>query len=359
MCELHATVEYGSDGSEWDSFLSATEGGHHAQSTMWAQVKSRVGWQASRIIVRRRSEIVGGVQLLTRSVARGVSVGFAPRGPLLPSSDPRALDVLHRALLDFGREQRIRYLKVQPSAASTDLVPALRRRGWTLSALEAAPTATVRVDLTPSQDEILGAMRQSTRRMVRQSMRRGLRMRIGGGDDLATYLEIVKATSRRQGFSPYPPQYYETIWRAFVPSDRACLMFAELDGHALSSTLLVGFGNTVTYKLGGWTGERTNVRPNEAIHFAGMCWAKERGYHYYDFDGIDKHVALELRRHGELPDAARRGVAHFKLGFGGQVQLMPGALDIAPSLLLRPAVRMIAPRVDRYRSLAHKALGRR
>ncbi|MGH3993695.1 MAG: lipid II:glycine glycyltransferase FemX, partial [Pseudonocardiaceae bacterium] len=343
---------------EWDRFVASTHGGHHAQTSLWAQVKSVLGWDGARLVVRRDGAIAGGVQVLTRSLGPGIRVGFAPRGPILGSDDSGLLDLVHQGVLEFGREQRVRYLKVQPPADRHDLVPALGDRGWTPSAIEAAPSATVRVEMRPSEDEILGAMRQSTRTKIRQSMKRGLHVRVGGEGDFGTYHGIVEATSRRQGFAPYPARYYETMWRVFERSGRACLLMAELDGRVLSSTLLLALGDRATYKMGGWTGEKSRVRPNEAIHFAGMRWAKDAGYRYYDFDGIAKPIALALRRGDDTTKSDFRGVAQFKLGFGGHAEVMPGALDIAPDRLLRPAVRLAAPRLDRFISMAHRALGR-
>jgi peptidoglycan pentaglycine glycine transferase (the first glycine) len=301
---------------------------------------------------------VAGVQVLTRSLAPGARVGLAPRGPLIGSGDPGVLELLHSALLELGREQRIRYLKVQPPAGRHDLVPALGVKGWTLSAMEAAPTATILVDLRPDEEEILAAMRRSTRLNLRRSLRSGLQVRVGGARDFGAFERILKATGRRQGFKPYPARYYETMWRVFGESGRSCLLLAELDDRPLAATLLVGFGDTATDKMGGWTGEAPKARPNDAIVFAGMRWAKEAGYNLYDFDGIDRDVALALTQGRDLNQAAPGGVAMFKLGFGGRVTLMPWALDISPSPSLRPAVQLIAPRVDRFRSIAHRALGR-
>lgn len=352
MFEL--SVDSAARSPEWDEFVALAPGGHHAQTSLWAGVKSVLGWEAERVVLRDGGAIVGGVQLLTRAVAPGCRVGFAPRGPLLPD-DEGALDLLLGAVDDLGRTRRIRYLKLQPPAGRHDLVPALRERGWAMSTMEAAPTATVQVDLEPDEDELLRRMRKRTREKIRQAPRRGLVIREAGEEDFPTYCAIVEATSRRQGFGAYPRRYYEAMWREFAD---AVVLLAELDGRVLSATLLLGYGDRVTYKMGGWSGDRSPVQPNEAIHWAGIQWAKAAGYRYYDFDGIHKSIALALQSHGELPESARSGVAHFKLGFGGEIELFPGAMDRSPTVFLRPAVRLAAPRMDRMKSVAHRALGR-
>jgi len=345
-------------GTEWDAFVAAAAGGHHAQSSVWATVKGTLGWRAVRLVARDRGRIVGGAQVLVRDVGPFGRVGTCPRGPLLSRPDPQLADLLHDGLLELSRAERIRYLKVQPPPSPAVLEPRLRSRGWTRSALPAAPTATVRIDLRVPEEEILARMRPSVRNKIRQAKRRGLRLREGGPDDFSDYHRVVEATGRRQGFAPYPRRYYEALWETFAERSGACLMLAELDGRVLSATLVLAFGDEATVKMSGWSGERAPIRPNEAIHFAGMCWAKRIGADYYDFDGMERTAAVAVLRDGELPKNAHGTVTQFKLGFGGDVVLLPEALDIAPNRLLRPLVRAAAPRLDRVQRLAHSLAGR-
>jgi lipid II:glycine glycyltransferase (peptidoglycan interpeptide bridge formation enzyme) len=355
---LRVEVDIEAAGREWDDFVAATPGGHHAQTSRWAQVKDILGWDAARVILRADDRIVAGAQVLLRPVGRAGKVAFVPRGPLLGDDDPRLTAEMDAALMTFARKAKVRYIKVQPPANRHDLVPALGSLGWTASAMEAAPSATVRIDLFQSEDELLQRMHTTTRRYVRQGPRRGLEIRTGGEADLPAYYRIVEATSRRQGFTPYPLRYYETMWREFARDGRATMLLAEHEGRLLSAVLVIGWGDSATYKMGGWLGERASVRPNEPIHWAAMRWAKAAGYRYYDFDGVAKSVAETIARGETLDHRAVKGVASFKLQFGGDVALFPGALDSSPDRLLKPVVRLAAPRMDRMLSTAHRLLGR-
>lgn len=344
----------------WDTFVAVTPGGHHAQTSLWAQVKGALGWDATRLIVRQDSQIVGGIQLLTKQLPGGLGhVGFAPRGPLFGMRDGHLLREVHDALLSHARAQRILYLKAQPPIDRHDLVPALEGLGWAQSSLEAAPTASLRIDLTPPEDQLLANMRKTTRNLVRQGPRRGLRIRAGDGGDLAVFYQLVDATSRRQRFAPYPAIYYDTMFRVFSAVNGARLLLAELDGRVVSAALLVAFGDTVTYKMGGWSGDHPSVAPNEPVQWEAICWSKANGFRWYDFDGISRAAAVALSRSGSAPDHLRGGVLHFKLGFGGEIALFPGALDNTPSSALRPLVHLLARHADRALPLAHRAAGRR
>ncbi len=358
--EYHLVTTDGADRDpEWDAFVDGTPGGHHAQTSMWAEVKGSLGWDAVRVVVREHDHIVGGVQLLTRSVSRLGAVAFAPRGPILANADPQLLDTVLGAVMALGRERRIRYVKLQPPVDRADLVDALEGRGWSASAVEAAPSATVRVRLDRSEEEILAGMRRSTRRGARQSVERGLEIRVGGADDLPALHGMIASTASRQAFEHYPIRYYATMWRVFAERDRALLLLGEMEGELLAAHLYVAFNDCVTAKAGGWSGQaRTGVRPNAALDWAAMRWGRERGFQTFDFDGISPSVARALARGEDVPEPERQGVSEYKLGFGGVAMVLPSAVDNSPNTLLRPAVRLAAPRLAGMRSAAHRLLGR-
>lgn len=349
-----AVVEGGVDRA-WDAFVDRAPGGHHLQTSLWGAVKGTVGWEPVRVVVTEGEEIVAGCQVLLRRFGPLVA-GYVTRGPLALSEDrfERALDGLDEVV---GR-RRVVYLKVQPPAGAEGAASALERRGFVASGLAAGPTATVLVDLAREPDELLAAMRAGTRSNVRKAERKGVAVRLGEAGDLPAFFRMVDATSRRQGFPPYPLAYYEEIWRQFSPDGRVALVVAEHEGTPLCALLLVGYGDTVVYKMGGWSGDRNGVHPNEAAHWAGMRWARERGYRYYDLEGIDRALAEALSRGEDVPRTARPGVDHFKLGFGGGVVLLPRAYDRSGVPGISSLVRRIAPGLDRWDAIARRVAGR-
>jgi hypothetical protein len=48
---------------DWDRFVEATDGGTYQQSSMWAQVKSTVGWRPIRFALSRDGKSLRGVKL--------------------------------------------------------------------------------------------------------------------------------------------------------------------------------------------------------------------------------------------------------------------------------------------------------
>lgn len=342
---------------EWDSFVDSV-GADHVQTSRWAEVKAVAGWDSTRIAVRRNGELVGGWQLLFRRLAHLGAIAYSPRGPVTTSGGPEILEVVLRATEEVVRRRRVLLLKVQPPVDGHDLVPTLERHGFVSSDLATAPSATVRIDLSRSPDQLLATMRRSHRSNIRGARRKGVTVRSGTVADIPRFAALVQATARRQGFSPYPASYYQAIWEAFVPEGHATLLVAENDGVALSAVLLIAWGGCVTYKAGGWSGERTGVHPNELLHWTGIEWARQTGQRWYDLGGIDEEAGRALAAGRESP-TARQGVTYFKLGFGGDVVVAPGAFDHSRRPVIAAAVRHVGAVAKGTSWLTQGLLGRR
>jgi lipid II:glycine glycyltransferase (peptidoglycan interpeptide bridge formation enzyme) len=344
---------------DWDALVESAPSGHHVQTTRWAEVKHTVGWRAARVEVRRRGQLVGGIQVLLRRLPGLGSVGFAPRGPVI--ADEAGAGIVHVVLdrlEDIARAERVLHLKVQPPAGGEDMVATLRGRGWRESAVETAPTATVLVDLDRDSDQIFAAMRTNMRRNVRRAVKSGVVVRVGTRADIAVLHGLVRATARRQRFAPYPERYYESMWDLFSPTGHAHLLVAERDGTPISAVLLIAFRDTALYKIGGWSGDAREARPNALMHWTAIEWAKDAGHRWYDLEGIDLDAARAVAGGGDLPEDVD-GVSRFKLGFGGDVTIFPGALNHVGRGLAGRTVGELAPGLERLSPIAARMLGRR
>lgn len=332
---------------EWDAFVDEVPGGHHLQTSLWGQVKASQGWEALRVLVRQDDELVGGCQLLVRRFRIG-AVAYCPRGPLARDRDP---SVIARVLDELGtaaRRKRALLVKVQPPAGGEEIEELLRARGFVPSALPATNVATVRVDLRRDPDEIRAAMRHSKRQAIRQAEKQGVLARDAGVAGLPTFARLVDDLRERRGkgFSAYTPESYSEILRLFGDGKHGHLILVEYAGDPLAAALNIGWGDTFVGVMSAWSGRHPKLYPNELMHWYGMQWARERGYKYFDFDGIPESVANAKLAGGELPPEGKRGAAAYKLGMGGEVTLSPGAFDRSYQPWLASVTRQIAPRLN-------------
>ncbi|MCB0195449.1 MAG: peptidoglycan bridge formation glycyltransferase FemA/FemB family protein [Anaerolineae bacterium] len=339
----------------WDVFLEMTPGGHHVQTSLWAQVKASLGWKAVRMIVSHRERIVAGAQFVLRPMPILGSVGYVSKGPVFATKDQKLEDLVFQKMHQVVKSHHVQHLTVQPPDDGERFAKRLVDKGFRPGSMNVAPTATMLLDLSNDLDTLMAAMSRKTRYNVRLSQRKGITVREGTGKDLQAYYQLLSATGQRQNFSPYPEHYFTELWRIFNPRGYVKLFLAEFEGELVSAQLTVPFGKTVINKLSVWSGNHGNRRPNEALQWTVIAWAKSHGYRYYDFEGIQPEAAKAILSQESLPDSLKQTVTSFKLGFKGQVVLFPSAFEYVYNPLFRYVYTKISPKIRKQR-LVKRAL---
>jgi lipid II:glycine glycyltransferase (peptidoglycan interpeptide bridge formation enzyme) len=341
----------------WDDFLSQNRSGHHVQTSLWAQVKSELGWEAVRIKLLNSGEIIGGAQIMIRHIKPFGSIGYVPKGPVFAPGCSDKLDIVLQEMLNFARSNGLQLLAAQTPEDYPDLDNHFRLSGFCHSWLELVPTATIHLDLNVSKRDILAQMKRQTRQNIKRSEREGIAVREGGRDDIYTFYQIHQQTSQRQKFSPYPEKYFTKMWNVMAERGNLVNIIAEYAGETVSSLLIVPFGNTVIAKVLGWSGKYPKKRPNDAVFWGAICWAKDHHYKWFDMEGIHRESAQAVLEGSSLPIEYRSSPDFFKLGYGGQVSLMPLAYDYVPNPLLNWIYRSVF-RSDERKESIHATLDR-
>ena len=174
-------VSHDLEDRRWDEFVSRCPGGHHEQTSLWAQVKSHYGWRPVRGVVARNGELAGGFQLLTKPFKWGGKIGYVSRGPVSICQDPRLLGAITDEVDRLARKEGIQYLVVVPSYAGHAFGSHFKDRGYLFKPEHLPPTgipeATLILDLGLDNDQILSHMRPEIRRVVKNGYRQGMTVR--------------------------------------------------------------------------------------------------------------------------------------------------------------------------------------
>lgn len=319
----------------WDAFVASVPCGHHVQTSLWGQVKVVLGYRAIRIIVSRDGQFIAGGQILVRRITPFVTIGYMPKGPVFLSWDSTLGEILINELKRIVQTNHISFLAIQPANDLSELKSLLISHGFQSCWLELAPTATILLDLMPDLDQILARMKRQTRQNIRRSEREGISFREGTEADLPVFYQLYLVTSQRQKFKPYPEKYFAQMWRIFSAQDLISLILAEYQGKPVSALLLASFRDTVIAKTLGWSGQYAECRPNDAVFWGSIQWAKSHGYHYFDFEGIDRQGAELMLCGLPLPEELQHSPDFFKLGYGGKVILMPQTCYFVPLSIMR------------------------
>jgi lipid II:glycine glycyltransferase (peptidoglycan interpeptide bridge formation enzyme) len=323
------------DDASWDRFVQETPGGRHVQSSLWGELKRTHNWAPVRIAMSENGKIVACAQFLTKRVPLIGGFAYLPQGPVVdPNSALRFEQIVQ--LIDEGMKRHgIRLAFITPSRHEMAFADYLQSQGLAPHDLSSFPRATAIIDLHQDEDAILRRMKPKARYNIRYAQRHGVTVREAGKDELHVFYRMLQKTAERNHFEPSSLQYFEDLYDLFSKNQHIRLFMAEHEGEILSSILLIAFGDTVVYKRGGWSGEKGHLKPNEALQWSAICWAKNQGYRYYDLEGLMEKAARAVLEQKEIPEDALSTYTSFKLGFGGDVFILPKTFIYSRNPLIR------------------------
>ena len=358
----------------WNSIISKLPNPHFLQTHEWGQVKAKYGWTplyavwdtdgrwkvesdpnvlstfhspvATALILKR--------QIINNGFAARLSVLYSPKGPLLDWTN----ELLRNRVLDdlqtFAKRQGAIFLKMDPDIVlgmgipkSEDdaidngghtVISELKRRQWKYSSDQIQFKNTVLIELKPSEEEMLARMKQKTRYNIRLAEKKGVMMRVGTLEDLATLYEMYAETSVRDGFVIRDEGYYRTVWETFMSSEEPTCepLIAEVDGEPVAAIFVFYFAGRAYYVYGMSRNAHREKMPTYLLQWEAMKRAKAKGFGMYDLWGA--------------PDVfdesdSMWGVYRFKEGLGGKVVRTVGAWDFAPNPFWYKIYSEIVPRV--------------
>ncbi|HET7700838.1 MAG TPA: peptidoglycan bridge formation glycyltransferase FemA/FemB family protein [Candidatus Limnocylindria bacterium] len=313
----------------WDELVVATGRPHILQSAAWAELKAATGWRAERYVLEdsRGSVRHGVAQVLTKRLPLGITVAYAPRGPLV---DPAHLPAAIVAVRDALARKRCASLLCDPEQpAGPEVAAELARAGIRRSPVYVQPRRTLLMDLTREPDDLLAAMRKKTRQYIHKAERLGVVTE--ETTDLGRFLRVLAAVGARDRFALHSREYFERLLAAF--GERAHLLMARVGDEDAGALLVVRLADRAWELYGGWSGAHAEARPFYLLKWRAMQRMRALGARRYDMWGLAEGAADPLA-----------GVENFKLGFGGEVTEWVGALEIPVRPLLYPLWQLAARR---------------
>ena len=324
----------------WNRFVAGTPTGHLCQTYEWAEHSP--GQEARddslRVGVLDDGKLVAAM-LLVRSKASGVRAPFyyAPRGPVCADPGSPALPLLIAAARREARRRGAFLIRAEPNVPEDNAawLETFRRLGFRSTSHQIYLRSAWVTDIRPTEEQILAGMMMTWRQNIRVGVRKGLTVRVGGGEaDLDAFHRLLVETGERDHFPVYP-KYVFADMLANYSAERAArdstaemaLLLIEHAGEPIAAGIVAALGKGSWSLMCGSSGqsEHRKLRPNYLLQWESMRWAKARGAEFYDFRGIPDVLK---------PGEEMYGVYEFKRGFGGAVERVIPTQDLA----LRPAI---------------------
>jgi lipid II:glycine glycyltransferase (peptidoglycan interpeptide bridge formation enzyme) len=313
------------------------------QSDFWGEFKAEHGWRPFRLWVEAfasRAQIL----VLVRHLPAGFCFAYIPHGPEMEiAAENRTLFLaeLSEALrpfvprgclfirydppwyaieeIDGDHEDAVHSLDVE------DMRP-LIGRPLRRAAADVQPPDTVLIDLRPSEEDILAAMKSKWRYNVRLAEKKGVVVHEAGIEAVPEFYKLYRATSVRDKIALHPESYYSRMFS--LASDRSAagfpgtpdirLWIARHEGQALAAIVTLFRADRAVYLYGASSDEKRNLMPAYALQWAAMRAAKAAGCAQYDLFGIPPTDDAEH---------PMSGLYRFKTGFGGEIAHRAGSWD--------------------------------
>lgn len=209
----------------FDEFVNNNPNGNFMQSTTWARIKS--DWIPHRFMWSRNGKPVAVVQFLSR---RGL--WYAPRGPVMDYADT---DLVSDVLRDISLVTRVggaKYVKIDPPVlirrrvardksllySDIGLISQFTREGYIHHGFTTnlGDTIQPRHHMVVTLDrEIPTVFPKKTRRLIRDAVRKYMRVNIVGTDGLDDFMRVIHATESKHNITLRNKEYFESIMNEF------------------------------------------------------------------------------------------------------------------------------------------------
>lgn len=314
----------------WDKFVAQNpDGGHILQSYEWSKFKKSVGWEPNFLVYEQPGFLLYFCLAVKPASFLG-NIYYCAKGPGL-FKNYTTNDESRAHLRDFITEIKIFVERLDNKAILVKIEPELLEGEIDFADLrlhksraDLQQKATILVDISPSEEEILASFKQKTRYNIRLAERKGvvIEQREMSDANVDIMYDLIVATQARAGFSLRRKDYFAGYWQALAKTGLGQLFLATHEGEVLAGVYATRYAGKAYYKDGGSFPIKRNLMAPYLIQWEVMRWAKEMGATSYDLIGSPPKDQLDNPSH---PQA---GLYQFKRGFNEEVTEFAGCWDI-------------------------------
>ncbi len=261
---------------------------------------------------------------------------YVPRGPICDNFQFSIFNFQQniQKLIERGKEKNVKWIRIEPE--TEDILEEMKKTASckvVRAPHDMQPREIFRVNITPSEEELLAQMKSKTRYNIRLAEKREVRVfETREEKHVATFLDLITATSGRKGITAHPRRYYEQFFQT-LPATMCRLFVAEYQGAVIAANLVLFYGETVTYLHGGTADVHRDVMAPYLLQWEQMKTAKKEGFRFYDFGGV-KTISSQQPTVNKKQQSENRsdwsGISKFKTGFSPDTppSVFPGSYDI-------------------------------
>jgi lipid II:glycine glycyltransferase (peptidoglycan interpeptide bridge formation enzyme) len=309
---------------ELNKFVGSQDKSQFLQSWQWGELQYEISGPIFRLGIEDGGELAAAMTIIQKELPMGKSYFYCPRGPIMDLKywGPETCELLFNEIEIMARNEGAMFLRFDPifnippvltsEEGQADFIAGQSDKFQIQQTIDVQPSRTLMLDLIKSQDELLKNMHQKTRYNIRLAEKKGVKIIEADFTHFDSFWRLLGETKDRDKFRSHGHDYYIEMLK--VDPNFIRLFIAEYNGKAIAANIVSFFGDTVTYLHGASSNEYRNTMAPYLLQRYVIRQAKEFGYKYYDFNGIDEK---------KWP-----GVTRFKKGFSGEEVEYPGTFDL-------------------------------
>ena len=300
---------------EWEDFLLKCREKTFLQSWNWGEFQKARGNKIWRLGVFDGENLLA-VALASKITAKRGTFLLIQHGPVLKTEDKKKeiLKIFLEKLKKIGSSEKVSFIRMNPLwERNQENQEILKELGAKEAPIHAnAYEATLKLDLNPSEEELLMRLRKTTRYLIRHTLK-NQDVKIEKSeklDDIKPYQELTAEVAKRQGFVPFSFEYTKKEFEFFSKDGRALWFFGKYKGELAAAALIIFWSGIGFYHQAASAAKYAKLSIPYLLLWEAIKEAKKRGCSLYDFWGF-----VDPKKHPRHPWA---GPTLFKMGFGGR-----------------------------------------
>ncbi|MBI2506892.1 MAG: peptidoglycan bridge formation glycyltransferase FemA/FemB family protein [Candidatus Colwellbacteria bacterium] len=296
--------------NEWEGFLETRPEASFLQSWYWGELYATLGDKVQRTGFYRGSRLEG-VMLSIVEDARRARYLIVPGGPIINWEDQEAIQAFISEITRIAKEEHCAFVRVRPQIEATEHSKKMfSYYGFRNAPMHLHAELTSQLDITRPEEELLTAMRKTTRYEIKKANSLGIKIiTINDPEDIKEFYDLQLLTARRQRFVPFSYRFLYEQFRIFAEANKALLYSARLEEKLLAQAIIIFYGTEAVYHYGASTEDGRKYPGAYLLQWEAIKEAKKRGMKRYNFWGVSPP---------DNPGHRFYGISIFKRGFGGK-----------------------------------------
>ena len=301
----------------WEKMIDAVSPISLFQRWDWADVQKMSGVTVMRFGYFQGNSLIGIAQAAVVVAKRGNFL-HVRHGPVIKNWNTTNGKAILSHLKTIAREHACVCIRISPFIENNNKNENIFKTfGGLPAAIHAMDAEHAWVlDLAASEEQLLAAMRKTTRYEIRRALKVGVSIeKTTDPASLSIFFDLYNTTAKRHGFVEH--QNIKEEFSVFAAAGHALHMIGRMNGKPIACAIILFVGSEAIYHHGASVA--SSVPASYLVQWEAIREAKKRGMVQYNFWGIAPT---------ENPHHPWYGLTQFKKGFGGTTRTMIHAYDI-------------------------------